>query len=274
MPYDPTVFAGSARHYLSGRPPYSAELAATLSRELGLDGHGRLLDVGCGPGSVALRLAHLFEEAVGLDPDAEMLAVAAETAAERDVTNVTWVQEVAEHLDLVGGPPWRLVSFGQSYHWTQREAVAELVFDRLEPGGAIVLLAHTVDGRPEPPNPGHPPIPHEQVEELVAQYLGPRRRAGQGFATPPSTRYEESLARTRFGPARIVFAPGRADLVRDVDGVVAGYYSLSWCAPHLFGDRRGRFEAELRELLAAQSVDGRFWDWPGDTEMVIGTKAS
>ncbi|HKE75438.1 MAG TPA: hypothetical protein VKB57_17575 [Acidimicrobiales bacterium] len=74
MPYDPTIYRGSAAHYLRGRPRYSAELAPTLRRELGLDGHGRLLDAGCGLGVLAVELAGLFDEVVGLDPDAAMLA--------------------------------------------------------------------------------------------------------------------------------------------------------------------------------------------------------
>ena len=50
MPYDPTIYRGSARYYAPGRPPYSRELVSTLTDEVGLDGSGRLLDVGCGPG--------------------------------------------------------------------------------------------------------------------------------------------------------------------------------------------------------------------------------
>jgi precorrin-6B methylase 2 len=61
MDYDPTQYLGSARHYLAGRPPYSAELAAVLAAELELDGTGRLLDVGSGPGVLAVQLAGLFE---------------------------------------------------------------------------------------------------------------------------------------------------------------------------------------------------------------------
>jgi hypothetical protein len=57
MSYDPTTYLGSAPHYRYGRPPYSPDLEAVLTNELGLDGNGRLLDVGCGPGILALRLA-------------------------------------------------------------------------------------------------------------------------------------------------------------------------------------------------------------------------
>jgi hypothetical protein len=123
-----------------------------------------------------------------------------------------------------------------------------------------------------PSSPDHPPIPHDAVRDLVARYLGPRRRAGQGFAAPSPDRYEDALARTRFGPPRIVFAPGRPRLVRDVDSLVSGYYSMSWAAPHLFGERRASFDAELRALLFDHSPDGLFWDWPGDTAIVIAEK--
>ena len=83
MPYDPTIYLGSAAHYRYGRPAYSPELEAVLTQEAGLDGNGRLLDVGCGPGVLTVRLAHLFAQAVGLDPDADMLAEGCRAAEEK-----------------------------------------------------------------------------------------------------------------------------------------------------------------------------------------------
>ena len=31
---------------------------------------------------------------------------------------------------------------------------------------------HTVTGRPRPPDPGVPPIPHDEIKALVEEYLG------------------------------------------------------------------------------------------------------
>ena len=76
MAPDPLLYEGCAEHYLLGRPPYSDELGAVLMRELGLDGSGTLVDVGCGPGVLAVQLASLFDDVVGLDPDPGMLAEA------------------------------------------------------------------------------------------------------------------------------------------------------------------------------------------------------
>jgi SAM-dependent methyltransferase len=272
MSYDPTIYDGAAAHYRRGRPPYSPQLEAVLAAELALDGRGRLLDGGCGPGILTLRLAHLFDEAVGLDPDSAMLAEGRRAAAERRIENVRWVHALAEDLPQAAPGPYRVVTFGQSFHWTDEQRVAEAVYDLLEPGGALALIVHTVEGRPSPPGPGPPPIPHAEIRALVERHLGSTRRAGQGFARTRDDRFADVLARTRFGRPHSLFAPGRPDLLRDTESVLSGYFSNSFSAPHLFGDRVDAFAADVRELLASRSPDGVFWDWPGDTEVILARK--
>jgi len=272
VPYDPTIYRGSAAHYRSGRPAYSPQLEAVLTREAGLDGTGRLLDVGCGPGVLTVRLAHLFGQAVGLDPDAEMLAEGCRAAEDQGITNIRWVQGVAENLPAVAPAPYRLVTFGLSFHWTDEQRVAETVYDMLEPGGALALIAHTVTGRPRPPDPGVPAIPHDEIKALVEKYHGSTRRAGQGTAPERTHRFEDVVVRTRFGVPQQLFMPGIPDLLRDSESVLSGYFSLSSSAPHLFGDRLDDFAGEVRALLGNRSADGIFWDWPGDTEVVMARK--
>src|SRR5688500_5113855 len=221
--YDPTIYRGSAAYYVRGRPPYSRALASTLAAEVGLDGSGRLLDVGCGPGTIIIELADRFEEAIGLDPDNEMLTAAAARARAAGVDNVRWMQALAEEIPTLDLGTFRLVTFGQSFHWTDRERVAEAVFEILEPGGALALIVHAHEGRPQPLGPGYPPIPHDAMGALIDDYLGPRRRAGQGYASQQADRYEDALARTRFGWPRSIFCAGRADIVQDIDGVLANY---------------------------------------------------
>jgi SAM-dependent methyltransferase len=273
VPYDPTIYLGSAAHYRCGRPAYSPGLEGFLTREAGLDGTGRLLDGGCGPGVLTVRLAHLFREAVGLDPDADMLAEGARAAAERGIGRIRWVRGLAEDLPAAAPGPYRLVTFGQSFHWTDEQRVAETVYDLLEPGGTLALIVHTVAGRPRPqPGPGVPPIPHDEIRALVEKYLGTTRRVGQGTAPVRTHSFEDVLVRTRFGVPQQFFVPGVPDLVRDSESVLSGYLSLAVSAPHLFGDRLDEFTGEVRALLASRSAGGVFWDWPGDTEVVIARK--
>ena len=96
--WDPSLFAGCAPFYVHGRVAYPSALADLLVDVLNLDGRGRLLDVGCGPGSLTLLLAPHFEEAVGVDADEQMLAEAERQAASAGITNVAWVHGKGEDI--------------------------------------------------------------------------------------------------------------------------------------------------------------------------------
>ena len=117
-----------------------------------------------------------------------------------------------------------------------------------------------------------PAIPHDEITALVAKYLGSTRRAGQGTSAQRSHRFEDVLARTRFGAPQQLFVAGLPGLLRDSESVLSGYFSMSYAAPHLFGDRLDDFAGEVRALLASRSAEGIFWDWPGDTEVVLARK--
>ncbi|MET8685580.1 class I SAM-dependent methyltransferase [Streptomyces sp. NPDC004732] len=275
--WDDTLFEGAAAYYARGRLPYAPGLAATLAEALNLDGRGRLLDVGCGPGTLALTLAPLFSEVVGVDPDDGMIAEAERDAAGRGVAERTrWVRARAEDLPA-GLGTFTVATFGQSFHWMDQDLVAATVKSMLRPGGALVHVsdlkpqaeeaereAQAVDDLP------YPAPPHEAVGDLVRSYLGPVRRAGRGVlpqGTPGGERVV--LARAGFaGPQRLV-VPGGQPLERSVDDVVAGVFSMSSSAPHLFGTRRDSFEADLRRLLREASASGRFSERTPSTEVFV-----
>ncbi|MEV6641705.1 methyltransferase domain-containing protein [Amycolatopsis sp. NPDC051371] len=249
--WDPSLYSGSAGYYARGRAAYPPELAAAFAGELELDGSGRLLDVGCGPGSLTLPLAGWFAEAVGLDADADMLREAARLAADAEIRNCRWVHRRAEELPA-GLGRFRLVTFAQSFHWFDRARVAAAARGMLAPGGACAHVHATTHQGVEST------VPHAEITDLVRAYLGPVRRAGQGFLPDGTAGGESEVYRAAGlrGPRRFE-VPGRV-VTRTADEVVAGVFSLSSSAPHLFGDRRAEFEAELRLLLRRASPAGPF----------------
>jgi SAM-dependent methyltransferase len=270
--WDETLYAGSAEFYERGRLPYPAALADRLADALGLDGSGRLIDVGCGPGIIALRLAHLFEQVVGVDADRHMLAQAAQRASERNVTNARWVRMLAEDLPGDLGT-FGVATFAQSFHWMNRRKVADAIFAMLERDGAFVLVNHwSLEGEPAPGSP-HPFPPRDDVQRLVTKYLGEPRRAGQGVLRAGTPGGEsEVIVAAGFGDPERVLLPGGEVVIESVDDVVASCYSASGSAPHLFGSRRGDFERELIALLDAASGTGMFAERVRDAELVIWRK--
>jgi SAM-dependent methyltransferase len=257
-------YATAAAHYLRGRPPYSAELPDLLQGELGLDATGTLIDVGCGPGVLAVQLAPLFETVIGIDPEPEMLRQARRHAAANEVT-ATWIRARAEDLAALDLPAGRLVTFGQSIHWTDRRSVLAMVHDLLVVGGAVALITPAPQHGSPPVEPPAPPIPHDEIEALLGRYLGWSR-------SPSVDTYEASLEQSPFGTSHVSFAPGRTDIVRTTAEVISGYLSMSFAAPDRFGDRLNAFVVEFEALLTAVSPAGLFHDWPGDTAVIWATK--
>ncbi len=257
--WDETVFEGAAAYYRQGRKPYALALTKALAELLDLDGHGRLLDVGCGPGTVALFFAPLFESVIGLDPDPGMVEEAKRAAAEDPVAKATWVQMRAEELPGSLGT-FRVISFGQSFHWMDRLLVARAVRGMLEPHGAVVQvdLWHANPAGREPPSGPEPLVPEAAIDELRVRWLGPDRRAGQGFRNTSPDREDEVFQAAGFAPEEIVVVPDDRVLERSVDDVVAWVLSTSLTAPHLFGEQLDLFVRELQDLLLTASPGGRF----------------
>jgi SAM-dependent methyltransferase len=265
------VFREASAHYMVGRPPYSRELLSVLGRELRLHGGGRLLDVGCGPGALTLELAPAFDESVGVDPDPGMLAEGRRRAEVAGRSGLRWVQGTAEGLGQLHLGLFLLVTFGQSYHWTAGVPVLDTVHGMLQPGGAVALVGHRVEGRPVPAGPGLPRIPEAEIMQLVDQFAGDDAPGRQKAKRATPHLHAADVRASHFGACRTIYAPGRPDVVRNVDSVLAGYYSTSYAAPRYFGTRRASFEDALRALLLERSPTGLFWDWPGDTEIVLAS---
>jgi SAM-dependent methyltransferase len=216
--WDESLFAGTAGYYEQGRLPYAPGLADAFANSLGLEGRGRLLDVGCGPGTVTLRLAPLFEAAVGLDPDPGMLDRPRVAAA------VAGMLDPGGAVVQVDAPGYR----GE------------------EPAAAV---AGTLP---------FPPPPDDDLERLRREYLGGDRRAGQGIRNTSPGGEDQVFRAAGFLAGRTVTVPDRRAIELTIDDVVARVLSSSSTAPHLFCGRLEDFEKDLRETLAQSSPPGRF----------------
>jgi hypothetical protein len=188
-----------------------------------------------------------------------------EEARRRGRANTRWVHARAEELPLDLGA-FRTATFAQSFHWLERERVAATVLEMLEPGGAWVHVdTKTHRGVATDAPLGRPQPLRDEIDELVARYLGPTRRGG------PSGEAEIMLAAGFAGPRHRRVTPERV-LDRTEDEVVASVFAVSGSAPPLFGPRLAEFESELRKLLRSAAPDGRFRELAPPVELIVWTK--
>ena len=238
-----------------------------FAREFDLDGQARLIDIGCGPGIVALELAALFEQVVGVDADPDMIAEAAREARRRGVENGRWLTMRAEELPGALGS-FRVATLAQSFHWMERERVAKAIRGMLEPGGALVHVNAFTRRGTEGSSSQYPEPPWEAISALVRRYLGSETLAGQGRRDAVFVDIDGTFGRSFRGPDVVMVPDGRV-LERTADQVVAAVFSVSSSAPHLFAERLHRFESDLRRVLKEASAEGRFAQQTGDTELRI-----
>lgn len=132
-------FATTAELYGRYRPPYPAEFFRAVAQRLQLSKQHNLIDLGTGPGLLALGFALFAGRVVGVDPEPEMLA-AARAAALQANADVTFIAGRAEELpDDIGC--FDVVTIGRALHWMDPRALGPLFARLVAPGGAIIVCA-------------------------------------------------------------------------------------------------------------------------------------
>ncbi|NWF30269.1 class I SAM-dependent methyltransferase [Streptomyces sp. PKU-EA00015] len=243
------------------RPQYPAELYTLPADRFALDGTQRALDVGCGPGTVALELAGRVGFVFAVDPAAGMLEQGRALAEERGVRNIWWQQGDSSTLLAMGLPPLDSAVMGKSYHWMDRvQVLDDLNKLTIERAGVVILSAGP---------PGTTPLPGPVVAEVRAAYLGAVRRAGRGVYPEPEESYQATVERSPFSAVDVV--PFDQVVVRSLGELIGLQLSNSYSTPAQLGERREAFEEDLREALLKFDSSGRYEETI-HTEALIATR--
>ena len=140
-------FATTVPLYEELRPPYPAEFFRSVAQRLRLGKEHALIDLGTGPGLLALGFAPYVGRLVGVDPEPAMLAAARKAAAHASKA-ITLLESRAEALPSDVGQ-FDVVTIGRALHWMDRDALGPL-FERLvAPDGTILVCSSSsaADGR-------------------------------------------------------------------------------------------------------------------------------
>ena len=131
--YDPRRFRTTVPYYSRYRLPYPDSLIARVTEIVGLKPGDRVMDLGCGPGLLAIPFARMGMRVVGIDPEPDMLEAARTAASEAGV-----------ELDLRTGSSFdlptddklfNLIVMGRSFHWMDGSATLLALDKRVARGG-------------------------------------------------------------------------------------------------------------------------------------------
>jgi SAM-dependent methyltransferase len=246
------AFAGTATYYVRYRVPYPAGLLKDLIARAGITGEGRLLDLACGPGRVALALASSFREVWAIDCEPEMIAVGQHEATQRGVNNITW--RVGKAEDLVALPAsCALITIGEAFHRLDQPLVATHTLQWLQPGGCVAILGgYGILSGQEPWQ--------RLVAEIVRRWTR-HNAAHSDAATQPQPGsgpdYNERVLRAT-GFAEVASYPFVAPHDWTIATILGYLYSTSFCSKQVLGDNAAAFEAALKAALLAHDASGTY----------------
>lgn len=244
VPFQPRRFQSAAQHYLAGRPPYADHLITLVAARCGLRRTDRLLDLGCGPGQLAIAFAPLVGSVLAIDPEPEMRRIAAEAAA---AAGVTIELRAGSSYDLGAQlGRFRLVTIGRAFHWMDRVETLRRLAEIVEPDGAVALFGDD-----------HPRLPDNRwrrdFKALVDRYAeGDTVRAH--IKSDDWVHHEAILLDSPFAALERLSVIERRRT--PVDSLLDRALSMSSTSPERLGPRAEDFVRELRALLAAVAVDG------------------
>ncbi|GGE08150.1 S-adenosyl-L-methionine (SAM)-dependent methyltransferase PhcB [Aureimonas endophytica] len=111
-------------------------------------GLGEVLDLGCGGGHVAYRLAKHAARVTACDLSPEMLAAVAQTGAERGLANIATVEARAERLPFAEASFDAVATRFSAHHWSDAGLGLREAARVLKPGAPLLAVDVVAPGTP------------------------------------------------------------------------------------------------------------------------------
>ncbi len=240
-------FDSTVPYYARYRETYPASFFLEVARREGLldtedrRTDARLIDIGCGPGSLAIGFAPYVRRCVGVDIETEMLAAARVEAARAGV-HIDLIQARIEDLPRDIGC-FQAVTVGRALHWFDRDEALAVLERILHPTGWIAICGTRA---------------HSAVAQGWAGKFHDVRHAWS--SDPDESRYhinlDEWFRGSRFHKSEQVEVTESHRVT--ISDLIGRALSLSTTSPEVLGDRRPAFEAAMRAELEPLSDEGAF----------------
>ena len=177
--YFPERFQVASQFYTTGRPTYPPLLSRRVAASVGVGKLDSVLDLGTGPGFLAIDFAPLVKAVTAIDPAPEMLRIATDNAARAGVGNVRVLRGASYDLKPELGR-FKLVTIGRAFHWMDRVETLKVLDALVERAGAITLF-----GESYPEVPANAWYAEFQAISIAIRARTPR---GRKFTSGPRTK--------------------------------------------------------------------------------------
>ena len=221
------------------RPPYPPEVFEILAERITTEPRS-VLDVGCGTGDVARRLAPRLARLDALDVSWRMIA-RGKALPGGDAPNLRWIVGAAEDASLE--PPYALITAGESMHWMDWPTVMPRLHAALAPGASLALVSR-----------GEEPAPwSDALLQLIVRYS-----TNRDFQPYNLTHELESRGLfARMGERRTAPVPFAQSVDDYVDDYIESIHSRNgFSRDRIRPEDAAAFDAGVRDLIAAHAQDG------------------
>jgi SAM-dependent methyltransferase len=210
-----------------------------VARELGFDGSQRLLDIGAGPGLLAIGFSRYCGEAVGVDPEPGMVE-AARAAAKRAGVKAKFIEGRFEDL-AAGLGAFDVVTIGRAIHWLD-PGPARTALDRVVKPLGRILVCHA-----------------SSVEDGRNPWLGAFKAIRDRWRDDrPKPERDVFFAGGPFVPRGTISVETAAKF--PVERLADRILSMSTSSPERLGDNVPAMRSAMREALAPFAADGMIQD--------------
>jgi cyclopropane fatty-acyl-phospholipid synthase-like methyltransferase len=230
-------FASTVEYYACYREPYPPEFFKQSAEQIGLHGDETLLDIGCGPGLLAIGFAPFVGRCTGLDPEAAMIAAAKAAAAETGV-ELSLIHGRIEELPTT--QTYDVITIGRALHLMERSAALTVLEQVVSDSGRILICGAS------------------GIETPETAWLKPYKEVCRAWTSRPGEKRgsdgTEWFANSCFGGL------GKTSVTVchqvTISDLVGRALSKSSTSSEILAKGRARFEAEIAAALGPFMQDG------------------
>lgn len=242
------LFKGTSQYYSKFRLGYPDKFFAHLINKFSLDGNGRLLDLGCGTGQIAIPLSSSFKDVVAIDASSDMIKEAKISSAKVGATNIKYVTTESEKLPSLNIGTFDMVIIGNAFHHFDRQNVLNFLDKIINSNGVIIIVGsgETLQNNKTEWK--------KIMKPIIKKYVGKKQQVKNALDNKALLGDEEILASSPFGNVEKYQLPYTINW--SINSILGHLYSTSYCSKNVLKDKKKVFENELRKKLLEYEPSG------------------